>query len=268
MSPPPGPYYPALPSDAPASKPPPSALVDENLRYRQVLGAYQRPWMVAPPPPRRHVAFVRLKDRTKRRHDGFYLRFGGGIGAGHDSVHAGGPIPISSDLDLGFSPELFYGAGTTFTALTELAVGFAPASGVVIGIGSYTASLPSLSVSVKDPITGNYAYRVSQLSVLGPFVDWYPRDQGGFHVEGSPGLATYVAGAAVPANAGPIARAHTAVGFGFMLGVGYEWWVADQWSLGVLGRLTYGTTNGTDDHGVDWHHSTYSPGVLLTLTYQ
>jgi hypothetical protein len=52
-----------------------------------------------------------------------------------------------------------------------------------------------------------------------------------------------------------------------MLGVGYDFWVADEWSLGVLGRFLYGSMSGSDDRGVSWTHSTYAPAALLTATF-
>ena len=52
-----------------------------------------------------------------------------------------------------------------------------------------------------------------------------------------------------------------------MLGVGYEWWVGDEWSLGLLGRISYGSMSGSDDRGVSWTHTTYAPALLLSATY-
>jgi hypothetical protein len=50
-----------------------------------------------------------------------------------------------------------------------------------------------------------------------------------------------------------------------MLGVGDEWWISDDFSIGVLGRLTAGFMSGDRD-GVTWNHTAWAPAVLLVAT--
>jgi len=53
-----------------------------------------------------------------------------------------------------------------------------------------------------------------------------------------------------------------------MLGAGYDWWVAEEWSLGVLARTTIAVLRGQDESDVRWLHvAVTSPGLLVTLTY-
>jgi hypothetical protein len=52
------------------------------------------------------------------------------------------------------------------------------------------------------------------------------------------------------------------VGGAIVLGIGYEWWVGDEWGLGVLGRLTGATLN--DD---TFTHHVSGISLLATLTY-
>jgi hypothetical protein len=137
----------------------------------------------------------------------------------------------------------------------------------VLGAGFFTASVLHLSADFGDPNTGNYDFKLSQLSVIGPFADWYFVPSRGFHAQVAPGVANYIAGAGEPQNEGPQAQAHTAVGFGFMLGVGYDFWIGDEWSVGVLGRFVYATTHGSDNRHVEWSHASYSPAVMLSATY-
>jgi hypothetical protein len=49
----------------------------------------------------------------------------------------------------------------------------------------------------------------------------------------------------------------------FALGAGYDFWIADEWSLGLLGRLTYGalSLNGVT-------YGTLSPAIMFSFTYQ
>jgi hypothetical protein len=236
------------------------------MRYRQVLGAYQRPGQQQPvqqAPARNRGTYVRVVDQSRRRHDGLYFRIAFGIGITHDSVKTDAPLP--TDNMFTFTPGNLDVSGSGFAWMTEMALGFTPTPGLVLGIGSYTATVPKIKADSKDPHTGKYDERISQLALLGPVVDWYFFPKLGFHAEASPGLATYVAGASVPEVEGPFAQAHTAVGFGFMLGVGYDWWIGDQWSLGVLGRITYGATSGAA--GSNFSHDSYAPAFLITATY-
>ena len=53
-----------------------------------------------------------------------------------------------------------------------------------------------------------------------------------------------------------------------MFGVGYEWWVSDQWSVGVLGRMALAWTTGKDTADVRWYHTIgASPSILFTATF-
>ncbi len=257
------PYPPGYPYGYP---PPPGSLAAEQRRYQQSFGAYQRTF----PTPTTNAgasrpAYVRLADASRRRHDGFYFRFAGGIGIGRDAMQSDKVLPTTRELS--FAAEPLDGSGSGLAPVTEVAVGFTPLPGFVLGAGVYTATITGLVASVKDPSTGDYAFRVSQLVVAGPLVDWYVDPKSGFHVEASPGVATYVAGVGEPRVEGAQAQANASVGFGFMLGTGYEWWIGDQWSLGLLGRFIYGTTKGTDNRGVGWSHQAYAPALLLSATY-
>jgi hypothetical protein len=109
----------------------------------------------------------------------------------------------------------------------------------------------------------------SVVTSIGPFIDWYPQPTGGFHVEGAVGLGVITAakgngdnGLTFPAND------QSGNAFSLLAGVGYELWVADHLSLGVLARLHYENgsvkaSGDTDSTSVN----TLIPAVLATLTY-
>ncbi len=160
----------------------------------------------------------------------------------------------------------FDGRASGFAAATEIALGFTPFRGVVLGAGVYTATLPSASADGNDVGSGTFDFEVTQLALFSPLVDVYPWPTRGLHIQGGVGFATLVMGQAFP-KSGQDARAHTAVGPGIMLGVGNEWFVADEWSLGLLGRMLYAWTDGTDPENVSWQHHTFAPALLVTLTY-
>jgi len=173
-------------------------------------------------------------------------------------------LPTVRELD--FVPAPLSGSGGGLGPVTELSLGYS-VYGLVLGVGAYTATIPSFDAETDDPETGKYAFNLTQLALFGPFADYYFDREGGLHVQAAPAVATLVAGSAEPEIAGPQAQAHTAIGFGFMLGAGYEWWVDDQWSLGLIGRFTFGKTTGEDNRGVGWSHTSYAPALLLGATY-
>ncbi|HVU04090.1 MAG TPA: hypothetical protein VHE30_20170 [Polyangiaceae bacterium] len=262
------PGYPAvLPTEAP------NPLLDAQQRYHQQLGAYQRSYVLPPPDPRaQRTSYVRLVSRSKHHHDGFYFRFAGGVGLLHDAAKSDKPLPSKADFP--FEKIPFDGSGGSTAGATELSLGYTLGSGLALGVGVFTGLAPSSTLDVTDTNTGSYDMKATQLAVIGVLGDWYFFPDRGFHAQVSPGLATLVAGAGQPENTdaagnlrGPQAQAHTAIGFGFMLGVGYDFWVSDEWSLGVLGRFLYGSSSGSDDRGVSWTHSTYVPALLLGATY-
>jgi hypothetical protein len=232
-----------------------------------VLIPYQRPpdaWMPGYE-PRGRPTYVYIRDPHGHRHDGLYLRVAWGVGTASDSVEADRELPTIRSLS--FRPELFNGDASGFAAATELAVGWTLGHGLVLGIGVYTATVPSAEATMGDPRTGNYVYRVSQQALVSPIVDFYFFPKLGFHAQAGVGLATYIAGVADPVDSGPRAQAHTATGIGFMGGVGYEWWVTRAWSIGLLARVVYGSTTGNDPRGVEWSHKTFVPAALVGATY-
>ena len=236
--------------------------------YSQVLGPYVRPPDATMPgydTDPRSAQFVVFDRRGRYRHDGFYLRLGGGIGTTLDSVESDRPLPTVRQLR--FNPDRFQGDASGMSAATEVAVGVSVFRGLVLGAGVYTATIPGPEAEMSDPRTGAYVYRVSQLALLSALADFYFDREMGFHAQAGIGLSAYVAGVADPEVSGPRAQAHTAIGFGFMVGAGYDWWVSEQWSIGLLARLLYGSMSGSDSEGVEWSHTAIAPAALVTATY-
>jgi len=63
-------------------------------------------------------------------------------------------------------------------------------------------------------------------------------------------------------------KGYEPLGPGLSLGLGYEIWIAEQWSLGVLARGTVAVLFSEDENNVKWTHFVASwPSFLMTVTY-
>jgi hypothetical protein len=191
-------------------------------------------------------------------HDGFYLRLAGGLGGISDKLNG------AAHTSEGAAGQLD-GTVSGFSGATEVAVGLTPFRGWVLGLAIDTLTMPSASGSLGAD-AGRFEFQTSQLATYGALVDYYLDPLRGFHVQASVGLASYIMGQGDSGSA-TIAPPHAALGFGFMLGVGNQWWIDRDWTLGVLPRLMLAWTNGVDEFGGAFSHRTIGYSLLLTATY-
>jgi hypothetical protein len=210
-----------------------------------------------------------------RTHDGLYLRLGGGFGYAADSVktdaYSAGvpPFVVVTQID---------GTATGFAGASELALGWSLADGFALGGGLYSAWIFSpesddVGVDVNGlQVRGTAEFDASSFHVFGPFVDYYFDPLAGLHLQGGLGYAWISPGdvhfrGVIPLLgpydvSGPSASGG---GFGFMVGLGNEWWVSDAFSLGLLARLTAGFMSG-EQNNVNWNHTAFAPALLFTAT--
>jgi hypothetical protein len=91
---------------------------------------------------------------------------------------------------------------------------------------------------------------------IGPFVDFYPNPHDGLHFQGLLGFG------ALETSSKGNAGGSDPTGFLVSLGGGYDWWVGNEWSIGVMGRLAYAPLSLNSVS-----YSTLAPAVLATFTY-
>jgi hypothetical protein len=259
------------PAPPPAAAAQPAAPAQPRPRAppdtQSVLGPYVRPPPApdAPAPGSASAEAARPATDPRYRHDRFFFRFGAGFGSGRDIVDVSG----ANFQFVGGSPT--HNSTSTLAIATEVALGGTPSRGLVVGAGIFNMLMLETKTSMREtPI--DYEFASSQLALFSPFLDWYPWDTQGLHGQAGLGLASFVMGGGAPdfqTRANPVsrARAHAALGLGLMLGVGYEWWVAEQWSVGGLLRMLRGWTQGTDPDGVQWAHDSIAYSILMTTTY-
>ena len=192
-------------------------------------------------------------------HDGFYLRLAGGIGGASDKLKGdarGSDAPAGS-LD---------GTVNGFAPATEVALGYTFFRGWVFGVAIDTLTMPRGSARLAEGVS-SFDFKTSQSAHYGVLVDYYPDPLRGFHVQASGGIASYIMGQGDASEPPTIAPPHAALGFGFMLGVGNQWWIDRDWSLGILPRLMLAWTNGSDEFGGSFSHRTLGYSLLLSATY-
>jgi hypothetical protein len=260
--------FPEAPAQPAAEAPPapPTAPAQEPKRgpYQQVLGPYQRnPPKPDPKQDNLRPEYALVEPAGIRTHDGLYLRFAGGLGAMSDGVDGSG-----SYLSRGSVTEEsdFSGSASGLAFATEIAIGFTPVASLVIGGGIYTITAPSPE-SDESGVAGGYDFALTQLELFALFGDYYVNPRSGLHFQAGGGLCAMIMGQGSGKEEGPTTHAHTAVGPGIMLGGGYEWWIADQWSAGILGRAIYGWSSGSDPKGVTWEHGTLGWSLLASATF-
>jgi hypothetical protein len=151
-----------------------------------------------------------------RTHDGFYLQLDTGLGY----LSSTGKFP-------GY--EVTYSGVTTSSALF-LGGTIGP---VVIG-GGFTYDNAFSPNAKSGGTTVNLGTDVSlHLIGIGPFIDVYPDPTSGLHFMG------FVGWGGLEASVNGNVSGSDPTGLVSFIGGGYEFWVADQWSVGPLARLTY-----------------------------
>jgi hypothetical protein len=189
-------------------------------------------------------------------HDGFYFR--GGLGVAFETSSS--DHTTSGGNHTGFNTS-GWGVGM------ELAFGGTPAPGVVVGgviLGAsvFGAHLDSVSVNGSSASSADKRSYSGTTSMVGPFVDWYFRPNDGLHAQAALCFTTLAINRENDTN-----TFLSGNGFGFVVGGGYEWWVADQWSLGVLGRLQVALPTVHDSSNNQYGTTMFVPAILMSATY-
>lgn len=187
----------------------------------------------APPPPP-------ARTRKARVHNGFYLR--GGFGAG-------GMWPKLSDHSEG---ERFDMKGGSVALSFDAMVGGSPADGFALGGGV------SWLGGTSD-VSGGGADATVSLLTVGPFFDAFPEPKDGFHLGAMAGFAMH-------RISGHPSNVDSALGFGGSAWLGYDWWVSDEISAGLMLRLNGALTSGDEGAG-SLKANTMGLTVLATALY-
>lgn len=183
-------------------------------------------------------------------HDGFFLRFGLGFGSFGDTVETDSGPREGSELSLSGSL-----VGLDFL------MGGTVADGLVIGGGFFVGGVPA----PKNELDGENVQRNSDVergfTMVGPFLGWYPDAKGGLNLQ-------LLVGGATLRDADPDDddQRYEADGAGIALGAGYDFWIGDEWSFGLMARFAFAGLTRNDSFAEE-RHSVFLPALLLGFTY-
>jgi len=160
--------------------------------------------------------------KSVRRHDGLYVRLGFNAGYAWDAAERGDSRMTSK------------GAG----GFLEYAFGGNLSDHFIVAFAHHTFGVFSPETSVDG--THVEFDHTAFYQVIGLLIDVYPDPTDGWHITATLGSSS--------ANVQLRDGENTDNGFGLLLGGGYDFWIGEQWSLGVGGRLIY-ISGASDDFG-------------------
>lgn len=200
----------------------------------------------------------RRKAQSTRRHDGFYARLELGIGY-FSGARVSKPIDVELEGDV---------AGVA--QVGAVMFGGTISRGLVLGGGAWGTNVPgakysgdveeSQGVGPDVVVHRSVSIGFASISILGPFFAWYPDPTRGLN--GQLGIG-YALASLENDRTGSVVQ-YQDVGWGAELGVGYDFWIGEQWSLGLLGRVSYAAIGVRDDAN---SLSAWVPAVAFAATY-
>jgi hypothetical protein len=182
-----------------------------------------------------------------RTHDGFFLRLSAGVGPGW----------FTEEQEVFGESREVEASGPT--AMFELLIGGTPAPGLVVGGGLMGHSVinPTLEANGREFETEDTSVGVSQAAL---FVNYHIDPHAGFCLLGSVGYGVGVV------TVEDESRDTDTDGLVLGFGLGYDFWVGSQWSIGPSFRLTYAALSNEED-GLEVSDTFVSPTLGFTATY-
>ncbi len=190
-------------------------------------GQYPPPYTQYPPPP------PVVKDPSVYNHDGLFFRMGLGFGPGW----------LTESVSVSGQPE-FENKFNGLTVNIEFLLGGTLGSGFVLGGGLIANSMVNPSLQIDGEDVNEPGDTTIQLSTLALFANFYPNPKEGLNFQALVGygqLSLTIDNESQ--NIGDIG------GLVLGAGLGYDFWVGKQWSIGPSARLLYGSLSDEQDFG-------------------
>ena len=174
-------------------------------------------------------------------HDGFFIRLAPGLG-----------VSSSSEKISGDKFE-FDGMSTAF----NFAIGGAIAENLILQLDLSSSNISDPDVTLNGQDLGSLDGDLSTSLVGIGLTYYFPTN---FYLSGAIGVAK----SEIETNG---QTGETDNGYGINLMIGKEWWVSDNWGIGVAGQLLYTSCPDKPVNGVEGDVNTTSVGLLFSATY-
>lgn len=218
-----------------------------------------------PPPPPKPVK------PDARLHNGFYLRMGFGV----TTVSGTLETPVTSRSITGVTTRTgetarakISGPGAGF----DFALGGTVFRGLAIACNLSMRAIGSPDVKFEKASPQARTYDQFTVSNIGVMADWYTDPKKGLHIQGGAGIAQITH--SVPSIGRPQGSASDEdaryTGLGLHLGVGYETFVSEEWSVGGLLRVDTASVDSESSNAVTAPNTSirlFAPSLVFTGTY-
>lgn len=222
-----------------------SASLAETAVPPAPTGATDPPPPTAPAAPSTEAFPANAQKKGVRMQDGFYLSFALGAGYLHDELEEN--TLIFRDIS---------GQAQGASIAGELTLGGALKPGLILGGGLFSETVTDPEVEINGATVAE-DIEEGTLFMLGPFIEWYPKPGKGFYIRGALAAARITTESSDGGNADD-----DPIGAAALFSLGYNWWVADQWSLGIQGRLV-----GAALVGDVFNHSVTAGSVMFKVNF-
>lgn len=176
------------------------------------------------------------------QHKGFYLRLTTGIGYSTSSETVSGTEIEFSGL----------------SGVTTIGIGWAVIEDLIVNLDIFGAVPQEPTVKIGGKEIGESKAEITIMGV-GPGVTYYVMPINVY-------IGAAVGGAKVQVKTSGV-EAETDWGWGVNLVAGKEWWVSDNWGLGVAAQVLHTSVPDKGSDGKTADLSTTAGGVLFTATY-
>ncbi len=219
--------------------------------------AYGARYPYGPPPPPYYVPHPYIA------RDGLYVRLALGVSS-LQSTLSSPVVRLPTGARVGTANDKLTGTG--FGVEAAIGGSIRPGLALAFEFGGYDLASPTSSQRLSRPDALSFSH-------VGALLDWFPDPRGGFHVQGGVGLAsmtfddstTYAFDLAPGQTVDATEAPDTLQGLTGHAGVGYEWWAARDWSMGILFRVDGAKLTGQGDYG-DHQMAVLSPGLRFSIT--
>lgn len=183
------------------------------------------------------------EDDTKYKHDGFYLRLTTGVGS----------TTSIEETEVG---EFSFSG---LSGNTTLGIGYAVVENLIINLDIFASTVTDPTVEIDGRDVGEVDAEV-RITNIGVGATYYIMPINVY-------LASSIALAEGSVKSGRVAI-ETDTGYGINVAIGKEWWVSDNWGIGVAGQLFHTVLPNEDlITGEVFDLKTTSLAILFSATF-